>query len=145
MSNKTYILNYKQKNVFHIQGTGVSFVPGTNFLTEKQWEKIKNHPLLAYKFDNGHLVFAKGRGPDDYIESKVAPKKDSDEEVVSEEENVNDLIFSASTKEAKEIVESTFDVKVLEYWKEKETRKGVLSAIEDQLEKINAQKLKEDE
>lgn len=142
-TGKLYLVTYTLPNIFRIGS--VRFIPGLNYLTEDQWNEIKDHPLLPNRFKEGHLVWVKTKGPNDFVEpnKKVPSGEVADTSVSSELDLAKDILADFTIKEAQKMVANTFDVLLLEVWKDKEDRKGVLSAINDQIEKINAQQSKE--
>lgn len=136
-NQKVFLVQYTLPNVFRIGS--VRFIPGLNYITEAQWNEIKSHPLLPYRFTEGHLVWIKNKGPEDYIAAnKPSVASDKGQDQVEDAKVIaHDILAGFSQKEAKELVAKTFDVELLEVWKEKEDRKVVLNAIEDQIKKIN--------
>jgi hypothetical protein len=58
--------------------------------------------------------------------------------VILNEEAVTDSLREYTVAKAAEIISDTFDVPLLERWKENDTRKGILHDIDEQIALINA-------
>lgn len=139
--SKVYLITYSLPNIFRIGP--VRFIPGLNYLTQEQWDAIKDHPLLPARFELEHLVWVEGRSPEDYEEDLEVELESSDDEQSSGEDGhkkvaVSALVSTKKVKQAKELVRNTFDLELLEAWKEDETRSTVLQEIDEQIQKIHS-------
>lgn len=140
--SKVYLAQYTLPNIFRIGS--VRFIPGLNYLTEEQWTSIKDHPLLPHRFKEGHIVWIAGKSPDDYVQVENSTSVDSvesDSDVVSEESAVElaaNVLTSMNSKESINLIKETFDLDVLEEWKKKENRSGVIKAIDEQISALTA-------
>ena len=93
----------------YIRHIGVRLIPGTNSLDEFETQafyKALNHPLNKLLIKSG--------------------------EILLEDSSLAEL----NTNKAIELVKDTFDLSLLQEWKESETRKTVLKGIEEQIESI---------
>lgn len=140
---KVYLAQYTLPNIYRIGP--VRFIPGLNYVTESQWEAIKDHPHLPYRFKEGHIKWVANKGPEDYVESrketKADPVSDAGDQEPNADENMEqaaDVLKSLNTKESVKLVKETLDLALLEKWKSKEDRSGVKKAIEDQIAAIEA-------
>lgn len=144
MSKIVYQIKYNRPNIFRIEG--FRFMPGINFINDSEWNRIKNHPLLPYRFKENHLEFLKGRGPEDYSGPELEDQVD-ESPLDGENESAplaKKMLSAYSVKEAKAIILETYDYRLLMSWKELDQRKTILSAIEEQIEKINSQEEKQE-
>jgi hypothetical protein len=87
-----------------------ALLPGINEVDEAEWAKAEKIPVVQHMIKEGTLKPQKGKSAADLSQLK-AP-------------------------EAIELVENTVDRELLEGWFANEQRKGVLEAIEAQLEEI---------
>lgn len=109
----------------------IFFKPGLNQIQSSDWEKIKNNEALKKWFKNGWLSYEK--------------KFDLKESEVGEVSVADDyLLESLGVKDAKEMIKQTLDVKLLMEWQKQETRKTVLSAIDEQIAEMLKSDKKED-
>lgn len=93
----------------YIRHIGVRLIPGTNSLNEVEaqtFKKALDHPLNKTLVQSGEIAFE------------------------------NDDLSGFNTNKAIELVKDTYDLSLLEDWKESETRKTVLKGIEEQIESI---------
>ena len=111
----------------------IFFKPGLNQIQSSDWEKIKNNEALKKKKKNGWLSYA-----------KKFDDKETVEGVVDFESNDDYLLESLGVKDAKEMIKQTLDVKLLMEWQKQETRKTVLSAIDEQIAEMLKSDKKED-
>lgn len=116
------LLKYNGTRPLSIQMGGMDasvkvFIPGGNEIKDSDWEIIKKHPDIARKIEAKEIE----------VLSEAAPAKTDD--------NTSEL-SALSAKDAKKLVEETFDVVLLRKWREEETRKPVSNSIDDQLKKI---------
>lgn len=125
---KVFLAQYTLPNIFKIGP--VRFIPGINRVSESDWNQIKNHPLLPHRFDNGHLIWIKDKGPNDYSLPVSNENKNKESPVDAE------ILNTFNAKEAIELVEKTYDLDLLELWKNNENRKGVSGAIDDQISSL---------
>lgn len=139
-----YLVVYNRPNLFKIGPK--RFIPGLNEITQEQWDAIKSHPLLPFRFEKqkgqkvADLVWVDGKSPKDAqkkIEELPVEEKGSD----SESHSLNGL----NAKEAIKLIEETLDLDLLNQWKSAETRKGVLAAIDKQIAVFDAPVVKESE
>lgn len=145
----TFIVRYTLPNIFKCEGK--RFYPGHNEVTLEEWEAIKKHPLLQYRFDQGHLVWIDGKSPMDMErkaaekaiqpgdeDGKGAPADAGEGDGDGQDEGDDNALAGCNVKTASEIVKETYDLNLLEKWKAKEERKSVVSAIDEQIKKITA-------
>lgn len=116
------LLKYNGTRPLSIQMGGMNasvkvFIPGGNEIKDVDWEIIKKHPDIARKIESKEIE----------VLSAEAPAKTDD--------NPSEL-SALSAKDAKKLVEETFDVVLLRKWRDEETRKPVSNSIDDQLKKI---------
>lgn len=116
------LLKYNGTRPLSIQMGGMDasvkvFIPGGNEIKDADWEIIKKHPDMKRKIESKEIE----------ILSDSAPAKTDD--------NTSEL-SALSAKDAKKLVEETFDVVLLRKWRDEETRKPVSNSIDDQLKKI---------
>lgn len=111
------LVHNKGKYVRHVGG--VMLIPGGNDVTENELERIQAHKLARFLIEKGELV-------------------------VPEQGKAKD-ITNLNATEAIELVKDTFNIQLLKDWEEKEQRKTVLKAIEDQVSGILNPKEDEDE
>lgn len=93
----------------YIRHIGVRLIPGANELKEDAIDVFLqecDHPLNKVLIDNKEIVF--------------------------ELKGISEL----SAPKASSLVKDTFDLNLLEEWKDAETRKSVLKAIDEQIEAI---------
>ena len=129
---KAYLCVYNKPNLFKIGG--YRFFPGLNRISEEQWDRMKAHPLLPARFDNGDLEFVSGKGPEDWnVDAKSAVAEGEASEDALEE---NPLLGIAAKKAIK-LVSLTMNHHQLAGWKKTEKRKVVLEAINSQLKKVS--------
>ena len=107
-------------------------------MSAEEWDAIKGHPLLSNQFKNGSLEWMHGHGPDDQKTSgngngKTVESKPSDEPKGDEEAHT---LRGLTVREAREMLEDTLDLNLLEKWKAVETRKVLVSVIEKQIKKL---------
>lgn len=124
---RTFYIEYTLKNLFRIGP--VRFMPGIQKIDEDQWDKIKSHPLLQTRFDNGDLKWVPGRSPND--EKKKGKKQIS--------EGLADL----NESEALKMAARTFDISLLKEWAASEKRAAVLSFLKAQIDKVDYNPAKE--
>jgi len=99
----------------------LSLLPGVNEVDAKAWDEFKLSPSIKHCIAEGE------------IEELDFPTANPDSPV-----QIDDL----NQKEALALVKATFDSKLLERWAANESRKGVLDALEKQMDAL---KLKKDE
>jgi len=121
-----FMFHYTKPNVWKIGS--LRFLPGINEVDEAAWNKVKDHPLLQERFNSGALLWVKGPG----VQKKEVPEDVPPEEVESDVEALDGM----TSDEAKALVAKTFSLDLLNSWLELETRKGVLKAIEAQIEAV---------
>lgn len=133
------IVRWNQSHVMSV-GTGlndgsvVQFMPGPNEVNAKTWENVKKNPAIKTRMETEIVDPKRGKVPMlEVVSKKVDEKKGEESETV---EGISEL----GVKEAKALVEETFNTALLREWKESETRKGALTAIEKQLEAIEKER-----
>lgn len=94
-----------------------ALLPGVNEVDPVEWAKAELIPVVQHLIKDGTLV----------------PKR---------EQSAADLSGMKAT-EATKLVENTFDKALLEKWFDGETRKGVLEAIEAQIDQITPKEKKD--
>lgn len=150
------LVRWNGKNVWSI-GTGladasvIQFIPGPNNLTAEQWNCIKDHPEIKLRMTQDIIDEKRGKVKRlEMIGSKSAPKADikpgeSDEGQGDEDQDKGVSLSDMSVKEAKGLIAETFNTDLLREWQEVATRKGVISAIEDQFEAIEEARIQDAE
>ena len=101
----------------------MTLLPGVNEVDAKKWEEFKLSPAIKHGISEGE------------IEEVDLPSAHDDSPV-----QISDL----NQKEALALVKATFDMTLLERWAESESRKGVLDALEKQIDAVKVKKPKED-
>lgn len=115
-------------------GSVVQFMPGPNEVDAKTWENVKKNPLIKTRMETEIVDPKRGKV---FLLEVVSKKVD---ETKGEEKETVEGISELGVKEAKALVEETFNTTLLREWQESETRKGVLTAIEKQLEAIEKER-----
>lgn len=100
------LVQNKGKYIRH--AAGLMLIPGANQVESSDWKQFSSHPIMKKIIEKGEIV------------------------AHEESESVKDL----SVNDAVELVKDTFDPALLESWREKEKRKGVLEAITSQMDEI---------
>ena len=96
------------KGNFIRHAAGVKVIPGANEINSKDLKKFTCHPLIKPLIESGEIVLP---------------------------ESPNSLA-GLSAEDAIELVKDTFSIEYLEKFKEGESRKTVLSAIDEQLKTL---------
>lgn len=120
------IVNYKALGVWSIAGTDgriVNIIPGVNEPTDVDWNAIKDHPTVQERIDEGVLVVVQ--------ESNTAGKKKQPEGLPKTLDDMNAVT-------AIDFISGVFDIDQLKAWKKKETRSGIISAIDKQIKSVKA-------
>lgn len=126
-------VKYNKANVLGVAGVNetVIFKPGVNEVSKESWEKIIEDPSIKQKISAGFLVVMHHR------DHEVQKAQLSIEPSVAREElEVDETLDKLNAHEAASIIETTFDFELLQKWKALEERKGVLKAIDKQLDII---------
>ena len=113
-------------------GSVIRVIPGLNELTEKEWEILKKHPDVIERMKKD-IVDPK-RGTVKMLEIVTETKK------TDNGDNGEATISELGIKKAQELVKETFSTELLREWKESETRKGVIDAIDKQLAAIDKER-----
>lgn len=112
------IVNYLKSNV--LLGTGKTgeflFVPGNNEISNSLWADLMSNANFKRRVDSGYFKITSQAEPSG--EGEIA-------------------LADFGPAEAKQVVRDTFDPELLRTWQKAETRKTVLSVIEEQLEKAD--------
>ena len=152
------LVKWNGKNVWSI-GSGlndssvIQIIPGPNDLKPAEWDAIKNHPVVKARMEKD--VIDEKRGKVKLLEV-IIPKEKADgskvetkgEDESGEGEGEGDKTFSLSSvsvKDAKGIIEETFNTELLREWQDADARSGVQKAIEKQFEKIEEARLADEE
>lgn len=115
------IVNNKRPRLLAIPVLGrvLRLLPGVNEIDDKTLAEIRKIATIKGKFDNG---------------------------VLTVEATVNfDQLATLNAKRACELIKNTFNRDLLARWRERDTRKIVLSAIVDQLKALENEPLKDQE
>ena len=99
------------KGNFTRHAAGVKVIPGANTLSEDEFVQFTSHPLMQKLIKSGEIVVPEGS-----LKTKSLAGLNADDAI--------------------ELVKDTFSVEYLEKFKEGESRKTVLSAIEEQLKSL---------
>lgn len=136
------LVKWNKSNVMSV-GAGlpdasvIQFMPGVNEFTKEQWEKVSAHPEIKKRMETEVVDLKRGKVP---MIEVLAEKKENKSEGNDDDANTNSAISELGVKDAKTLVEETFNTVLLKEWLEGETRKGVKSAIEKQLEGIEKER-----
>lgn len=84
--------------------------PGVNEVEAGKWDRVKDHPVVKWRIENGVLIVKDGSKP------------------------INEM----SAGEATKLVKATVDADLLERWRKDDTRRSVRDAIDAQLDKLTA-------
>lgn len=130
-------------------GSVIQFIPGVNEKTQEDWDKVKNHPEVLKRQELEVVDPIKGKVKMlEIIKSKEVVKAQDSDSSGSDSNGDSDSnsdssagLSGLSAKEAKELVKETFHTPTLRAWLEDETRSGVKSSIEKQLEAIEKDRL----
>lgn len=138
------LLKWNGKHVWSIgsglgDGSVIQIIPGPNDLTKIQWDAIKEHPVVKERMEKD--VIDEKRGKIKMLELVSVKKSDDSDD--DNDDDTNEGLGGVSVGDAKKIIVETFNTELLRKWDEEETRKGVKTAIEKQLEAIK--KDREDE
>lgn len=120
------ILNYKALGVWCIgteAGNTVVIVPGVNEKTDEEWKAIKDHPDVKSRIDEGVLVLVQPASADG---RKKQP------------EGLPKTLEGMTAATAIDFIDGIFDIDQLKAWKKKESRSGVVSAIDKQIKTVKA-------
>ncbi|HEX5034650.1 MAG TPA: hypothetical protein VFW62_09235 [bacterium] len=103
-------------------------IPGMNDVPERVWNEVKDHPLVKMRVEKGLIS----------LRPQQKAKLAGDGESTGQDDNGDGLtsLGEFSAKEAEALVKETFDLPTLERWQGEETRKGVLKAIEAQIDSL---------
>ena len=99
----------------------VLIIPGVNHVERSVWELHENNPSIQEFIKTG----------------KMEVIVDSDEKQESKNNEIeceSDELSGLNVKKAVEIVKGTYRIDLLKKWSEMETRRGVITAIESQIE-----------
>lgn len=109
------IIKYRRPKIYRVAlpskagNEWIKLMPGANDVPDKDWEKIKDHPHVKQKIEDGEIEILK-TGVDSL--SEIQPAK------------------------AVEIVKDTLDYGLLKKWEANESRKKVSEAISLQIQKL---------
>lgn len=108
------LVNYNAKNLFYYRN--FRFVPQANIVPDDLWKEMKSNPVIQKKIKAGVFV--------------------EDSSVECDSDSIIDSLESVSLKDAKELIKNCLDIVQLEKWLANDNRKGVASAIDEQIEKL---------
>lgn len=137
------LVRWNKTNVMSVQ-TGlpdasvVQFIPGVNEFPVEKWDLVKDHPEMKKRME-AEIVDPK-RGKVKMLELLSAPKAEGSDNGEGNDEPPAEGIEGLGAKEAKALVQETFNTPLLRSWLESETRKSVKEAIEKQLEAIDKER-----
>lgn len=84
--------------------------PGVNEVESSKWDRVKDHPVVKWRIENGVLLVKDGSKP----------------------------ISDMPAGEAVKLVKATVDADLLERWRRDDPRRSVRDAIDSQLDKLTA-------
>ncbi len=116
-TNVTGVSNIMVKN--SLQPKNVILKPGVNSIDSEVWLAMKNIANIKDKLENGILKVALEGG---------------EAEVVSSTESLDSLHYTQANK----IIKSTFDIELLNKWRNNETRTAVLKSLDMQLKTMGS-------
>ena len=135
------LLKWNMTNVWSISmggrdGSVVQLIPGANEVKKEDWDKIKDHPEVKARMKAD--VFSKKENKMckklEILAEKKAKKENDDGD--DDGDNSQSALSELKVGEAQELVKETYQTPLLREWLDDETRKGVVTAIESQLKKI---------
>jgi len=126
---KTIIVENKTERPLGIMSSGHEggtkfLIPGNNSLDETYWLEAKKNKIVVEMLERDMLSEST---------AKVSSKAKSDEG-----------LGMYGVKDAKAIIQSTYDVKTLKDWESKEGRNGVRAALKNQIEFMKQRDKKEE-
>jgi len=121
------IVNYKALGAWSIAvgktDRCVVIVPGVNEVVDKDWDVISKHPAVKAKIEEGVLVLVKTASED-------GTKKKA--------EGLPATLEGMTVPAATDFIGGVFNIDQLKAWKKKETRQGVITAIDKQIGAVRA-------
>lgn len=131
------LIRYTQANIYRCRD--LRLIPGVNDVPEKVWNEVKDHPLVKARLQKGVIVPLPAAKP---MEHAPEANPSSGHSHSGDQGAGADGLVSLNgfgAKEAEALVKETFDLPTLERWAGEETRKGVLKAIEAQIESLKVE------
>lgn len=120
------IVNYKALGVWSIaveSGIVVNIIPGVNEIPDKDWNAISKHPSVQNRIDEDVLVLVQPANVDG---RKKQP------------EGMPKALDGMNAGNAIDFIGGIFDIDQLKGFKRKETRSGVMLAIDKQIKAVKA-------
>jgi hypothetical protein len=120
----------------------VRLIPGVNEVHEKFWDEIKTNPGVKKRLDLGFIELVECKKAQPAVDEK-GKKSEPVEETKAEGEGAS-ILEELKSADAIAVVKETLDFDKLKEWKGIESRKGVLKAIDDQIELLEVPEKKEE-
>lgn len=118
------LVEWKKPNLFTIWGKvdkarpALQLLPGMNEVEKTVWESVSEHPNVKLYIEEDDLIVH--------------------DDLQTEDGGEADGISKLAVKKATQIIKATFDTELLAKWRGEDTRATVLTAIDKQVEKVNA-------
>ncbi len=122
------LVNNTKPNLLATHGKHLK--PGVNQVDPKWWAKVRKHPTIAARLEKGSLV------------EEMAFEEAQDAVSLGDEgaeQAAVEHIGSLSVNHAKALIKDTIDMVLLKAWKKFDDRKGVKTAVDEQLGKLTAE------
>jgi hypothetical protein len=103
---------------------------------EDRQQRIFDKVVLIDGFNDVNPTEWKSAIANPHIKKKIESLEQLSIIVIHSEDHANQSLEDKSIPDAVKVIKETFDVGLLQEWKDHETRKGVLKALEDQLSQI---------
>jgi hypothetical protein len=113
------VVIYNRPSVMGIQGPKgelLKLLAGANVVDFDLWKATSSHPIVKSLIDEGVIEF----------------------KLPSEKTKPEVYLQSVSNRDAIDLVKKTIDAELLKTWAQKETRKPVVKALEEQIKALNA-------
>ena len=109
----------------------MKLIPGINTVDMKAWLEARKHKSIRVRIEKGMLV--EESDVDAFLESQQTDTP-SESEVGAYSEEDKNYLKTLSVPNAKNVVAETFDLPLLQAWKEREDRNQVKGALNKQIE-----------
>ncbi|HCU25444.1 MAG TPA: hypothetical protein DF383_10545 [Deltaproteobacteria bacterium] len=126
------LVKYTGTNLYRCRE--LRLIPGNNDVSENVWNEVKDHPLVKMRVEKA-IIIPMPQNRVAKVEN-AAQENDSQQTASATESDGLVSLKDYPAKEAEGLVAETFDIPTLERWKSEETRKGVIKAIDAQLDSL---------
>lgn len=117
------IVNFKRAGRLNVNG--VILIPGSNKVDPKAWLEARKHPHIQHKLDEGIIV------EETDIEEMIEASEQGSAVV---DTKMFEHLATLKVPQARQLVEETMDLGLLEEWQKRETRNQVKSSLKKQIE-----------